>query len=184
MEIHIQHRHPGTAPVPRVLRGNCGVVQKTIAAELVHRRVMPRRAAQPKGRRATVQHMIRRRQRHVLGRNRRLPCALGDRRFRSQRIISQPPIDIAGNMRRRHRARGPDRGYRLAAMTRRFPIRMAAFQKRRIARVMNRQHRIHAIIRRRDHTAQPARLDPLQDDLGAPGAFEGRHQFSAADFGP
>ena len=65
MKIHVENRDTALASVQRALGSDGGIIEKAVAAELIHRRVVARRSAQAEGRLASSEGMIDCRQRGI-----------------------------------------------------------------------------------------------------------------------
>lgn len=173
MEVDIKHRDPGTPDVQGALGGDGGIVEEAVAAELVGGGMVAGRAAQAEGRLAARQHMIHRRERHVLAGHGRLEGALADRGVGAQSVVSEPAVDVIRDDATRHGAGRPDPGDRLALAAGGHPVCPAALEEGDIVGIVNRQHRGEAVLGRLTHFAQAALAHALEHQVDAFGAFVG-----------
>ena len=176
VKIDIEHSDLSRPAIAQRLRGNRGIIQKTIPAEHILRRMVSRRTAERKSGSCALVQQLGSGQRNLRRCLRRFPCPAADRGFGGETVIANPAINIARNRNARHPARRPRCCNRLALKPFRLPITPTGLQELDKLRVVNFQDWIEAkIIRLHQVLMTPPRqlgqnmLDPLR-------AFERRHE--------
>ena len=142
MEIHIQDGHPFRAAVEQILGRNRSIIEKTVSAEHVPRRMMSRRATQSKNSGFPCGKGFGAGQRHIFGSHRRFEGPLRDGGFGCQRIVAQFPFYKPGRP-ALHPSCRPDRCHCLTGVSGLAPLLPGSLKKSHKVGVMDPKHRIH-----------------------------------------
>ncbi len=178
MVVDIENRDAPGAVIQQLLRGDGRVVEEAIAAEMVRRGMVPRRAAEREGGIRAGIEQRRAGQRDVHRGFDRLPAGRGDRRSAIEAVVAQAAVQRRRHAVRAHAPRRPGIGVGGAGAAHGRPLVMGSLQH------LHQPWRMHAGDRlkwenlRRDDLAKPHLARPGQHQFRPLRLLEGRDKFA------
>ncbi len=172
--------------VQQVLRGDCCVIEKAIAAILVGLRMVSGRTAQREGRSLAAPNRLGPGERDIGRLTDRSPGVFGQRRSGIEGVIAQFPVDEGRYAVFAHAASMPGIGERIAGPARRPPGVVTGLDERHHAGIMHPEQRLAPKRGGRQNRPKPDLFDAREDRFGALGLLMGRdklaeHELALAD---